>query len=297
MTDYSVQDSPRSRGLDDAAHASPLSPSEDVRTIALNRISWGAVFAGVVVSLVAHLILNMIGIGVGAATLEPAAGTSPDASTFSMGAGIWFAATGIIAALLGGYAAGRLAGQPKESSASWHGLTTWALTTLVVFWLLTTTIGGLIGGTFSTLTNALGNAAGGAGAIAETTGGDPIAAIQEAIPGLGGGEQPGAGTQAEAEAALPSEQEVVQVADTAADAVATAALFGAASLLLGAVAGWFGGRLGTIAPTMTMVRGGTRSPNTPAPGHSRTAGRVVENRAPSHSPANGGDPRDQGNRL
>jgi hypothetical protein len=109
----------------------------------------------------------MIGIGIGAATLEPATGDSPDASTFSIGAGIWFAVTGIIAALLGGFAAGHVAGQPKESSASCAWPDDLGLTTLVVFWLLRTTIGGLIGGTFSTLTNAIGNAAGGAGAIAD----------------------------------------------------------------------------------------------------------------------------------
>jgi len=46
----------------------------------------------------------------------------------------------------GGYAAGRLAGKPKESTAAWHGLTAWALTALVIFYLLTTTVGGLLGG-------------------------------------------------------------------------------------------------------------------------------------------------------
>ena len=195
MNDTALPDTPRNRGDHDAPHASPITPAEDARTIALNRVSWGAVFAGVVVSLVTHLILNMIGIGIGAATLEPGTGDSPQASTFSIGAGIWFAVTGIIAALLGGYAAGRLAGQPKESSAGWHGLTTWALTTLIVFWLLTTTIGGLIGGTFSTLTNAMGGVASTVGAAAQTTaevaaqeeGVDPFSAIQDAIQGVTGG--------------------------------------------------------------------------------------------------------------
>jgi len=38
-----------------------------------------------------------------------------------------------LAALAGGYTAGRLAGAPKESTAGWRGLTTWALTTLVIY--------------------------------------------------------------------------------------------------------------------------------------------------------------------
>jgi len=38
-----------------------------------------------------------------------------------------------LAALAGGYTTGRLAGAPKESTAGWRGLTTWALTTLVIY--------------------------------------------------------------------------------------------------------------------------------------------------------------------
>src|ERR671916_2118818 len=98
---------PRNLGDKDAPHMSPVTPSEDARTIMLNRISWGAVLAGVVVALVTQLILNLLGIGIGAATIDPMAGAgeNPSASTFSIGAGIWFAVAGILASLAGGYAA------------------------------------------------------------------------------------------------------------------------------------------------------------------------------------------------
>ena len=62
------------------------------------------------------------GLGAGASTLDPAGGESPSAATFSIGAGIWWTLSGIIAALAGGYAAGHLAGQPKQSSGGWHRL-------------------------------------------------------------------------------------------------------------------------------------------------------------------------------
>jgi hypothetical protein len=91
---------------------------------------------------------------------------------------------------------------------------------------------------------------------------------------------------------------VAEVAHTAADVVATAALFGAGSLLLGAVAGWFGGRLGTIAPTMTLPRGGSRGSGrstTTTTDETRVSGvRRVEARTTAHGPANGGDPRSAG---
>ena len=71
-------------------------------------------FAGVVVALVTQLILNLLGIGIGASTLDPTAGAAenPTATGFSIGAGIWWAVSGILASLAGGYAAGRLAGRP-----------------------------------------------------------------------------------------------------------------------------------------------------------------------------------------
>ena len=129
-------DTPRNRGDHDAPHLSPVTPAEDVRTIMLNKISWGAVLAGVVVALVTQLLLNMLGLGIGVATLDPGTGDNPSAATFSIGAGVWWTVSGIIAALVGGYAAGRLSGRPKEATAGWHGLTAWALTTLVIFYLL-----------------------------------------------------------------------------------------------------------------------------------------------------------------
>ena len=68
-------DMPRNRG-EREPHMSPLTPAEDARTIMINQVSWGAVLAGVVVALVTQLILNMIGIGIGASTLDPGAGAS-----------------------------------------------------------------------------------------------------------------------------------------------------------------------------------------------------------------------------
>ena len=147
-------DTPRARGDRDAPHVSPVTPDEDVRTILINRVSWGAVLAGVAVALAVQLILNLLGVGLGAASFDPAVNDNPSASTFSIGAGIWWSVSGILAALAGGYTAGRLAGQPKESSGAWHGFTAWAVTTLLIFYLLGSTIGSVIGSTFAVLGSA-----------------------------------------------------------------------------------------------------------------------------------------------
>jgi hypothetical protein len=193
-------DTPRNRGDYDAPHLSPVTPADEFRTVMINRISWGAVLAGVVVALVVQLLLNMLGVGVGAATLDPAAGNSPAASSLSMGAGIWFAVAGILAALAGGYTAGRLAGAAKESTASWHGLTAWAVSTLVVFYLLTTAMGGLIGGAYRGMASAIGGTGNVAGSAAQTAvqaavpnlsqATDPFSSIEQSIRSASGGNDP-----------------------------------------------------------------------------------------------------------
>jgi hypothetical protein len=166
MTDvYHQADTPRIR---DAPPTSPEISAEDGRTMRLSRISWGAVFAGVVVALATQLLLNLLGMGFGAAALNPGSGDSPSAMSFSIGAGIWFALSSILAALAGGYTAGKLAGVQNEATGSWHGLTTWALATLVVFYLLSSTLGGILGGAYRGMTNVLGGVASAASSTAQT---------------------------------------------------------------------------------------------------------------------------------
>ncbi len=125
-------------------------------TVLLNNVSWSAVFAGVAIALISQLLLNMLGIGVGIGQLDFNANNNPSASGLSIGAGIWWAISGIIAAGLGGYAAGRLSGVPEPTTTAWHGLTSWAVTTLFTVYLLTTAIGSVMGGAASVMGNASG---------------------------------------------------------------------------------------------------------------------------------------------
>ena len=225
MTDYS---NPAERVT---ATATPVTPAEDVRTIALNRVSWGAVLAGVVVALVVQLLLNMLGVGIGVATLDPGTGDNPAVSTFSIVAGIWYLVAGIIAAYAGGYIAGRLSGSSFGSTAALHGLTSWAVATLVVFYLLTTAIGGIIGGVFSGV-NGPGRAGRTAATAAQVaapglaTATDPFGAIERQLREAAGGNDPAAlrdAAVAAVRAALTGDQAQAQDArERAAQALARA---------------------------------------------------------------------------
>lgn len=297
---------PRSMGDADAPHYSPATPSEDARTININRVSWGAILAGVVIALVAQALLNLAGVGIGLATLDPGTGDNPGAKTFSIAAGAWWALSGIISAAAGGYAAGRLCGEPKESTCAWHGLTTWAATTLVVIYVASTAAGALLGGAIgavSSLASGTGNAASTimqSAVPAAASGASPLGDIEQQIRSAGGDPQALkdtavtsvrallTGDQAKAEAArqhaaealakaqnVPPDQARQQVAEyesqfkesaervkqqATATAEATAkagsrgALLATLALVLGALAGWFGGRAGAVDPTLTTSR-------------------------------------------
>jgi hypothetical protein len=314
MSDIHQPDTPRIR---DAPPTSPAIPAEDVRPATLSKISWGAVFAGAFLALATQLLLNLLGIGIGAGALNPGAGDSPSATSFSIGTGIWFALSSILAALAGGYAAGKLAGVANEETGSWHGLTTWALATLVVFYLLSSTLGGILGGAYRGMTNMLGGVAGAVSSTAQTAAQvagpsvsnmtDPFSSIEQslrsAIPGndpaalrdaaivairaiVTGDQQHAADARERAaqaiahaqnisvedarrqvqqyeqeyrQAANQTKQQAMQVADTAAKTVSAAAWLGFITLLLGAIAGWFGGRFGSVGPTLQTGPQGTRT--------------------------------------
>jgi hypothetical protein len=162
---------------------SDVSAADDVRTIMLNEISWGAIFGGAIIGLIAQLILNMVGLGVGLSTIDAAAGDSPNASTLSIGAGVWWVLSGIVAAALGGYIAGRLSGKPSHSTTAYHGLISWAVSMLVVVYLVSSAAGGLIGGAFNGATSVLGG-------VGKTVGGSVQTAVQAAAPSLNGMSDP-----------------------------------------------------------------------------------------------------------
>jgi hypothetical protein len=105
------------------------------------RLSWGAVLAGIIVALAAHIVLNLLGVGIGIAGAPR--GTS--AEWFGAGFATWWAVAGIIAAAIGGWVAGRTLGSADRNDGMIHGLLSWAGTTLVIAFMLASALGGAIG--------------------------------------------------------------------------------------------------------------------------------------------------------
>lgn len=129
------------------------------------RVSWQALFAGVVLAIAVQLLLTTLGVGVGLGLVSPNTGDAPDASSIGIGAGVWWFVSNLIALGIGGYAAW-LAGVIARFDGVLHGLITWGIATLFAFWLLTTALGGLLGGAFSAVGTTLAAAGSGIKAAA-----------------------------------------------------------------------------------------------------------------------------------
>jgi uncharacterized protein HemX len=138
----------------------------------MDRIRWGAVFAGLVTALSTLLLLSILGLAIGLTTFEQ----SDQLSNFGIGAGIWGAISTIVAFLLGGWVAASTAAVRGRSNALLNGAMVWAVAIPLIMYLLGSGVGSMI----NTATDA---AAAGATAVTEATNptaGDAATAVDTA---------------------------------------------------------------------------------------------------------------------
>lgn len=201
-----------------------ITAGEAIRTTLLNRVCWSAVFAGVALAFAVQVVLNLLGAGLGLASLDSYSGPGISLEQFSWTAALWWLVTGIIASFIGGFTAGRLVGEPKKSTACWHGLVSWATCILVIGFLLTTT--------------AAGNWSSMSGPV-QIVMDREVMSIRAAM-----------GAYIAPASATPDVSDVAATAQRpspiAVENIAMASLVSAIALMLGAAAAWFGGGVGTV---------------------------------------------------
>ncbi len=141
------------RVYDRNATAAPTTHAVAVRTGTHRRISWGAVFAGVVLALAIQLLLSMLGVGIGLGTIDPgqAGDGTPAASSLGIGAGVWWTVSYVVSLAVGGYVAARLAGVVLKGDGAIHGLLTWALALLFSAYLVSSALGSIMSTTFGAI--------------------------------------------------------------------------------------------------------------------------------------------------
>lgn len=148
----------------------------------LHRISWGAIIAGIVISMVVMLAFNMLGLSIGAATINPAVEADPVEPALATGAVIWLIGSTLISLFLGGYVAGYMSGSSDNTDGAIHGLVTWGVVTLITFALLTTSVGNVVNGVVNAASQAISTVG---SVVAETA--PEVAQAVDAQTGIAGG--------------------------------------------------------------------------------------------------------------
>src|SRR5215213_10283702 len=135
-----------------------------------SQVSWGAVFAGAVVAIAIGLMLNALGAGVGATTVDATTRGTPSASSLGIGGAIWILISNLIGLAAGGYVAARLSGTSDNTDGTLHGLAVWGTTFLISAALLGNLVAGIASTAVTGASNLLGGVAQGAGSAVSAVG-------------------------------------------------------------------------------------------------------------------------------
>ena len=108
------------------------------------RLSWGAIFAGLTAAVITQLLLTLLGVGIGAASVNPLQEQSPGEG-LGIGAMIWLFVSSIIAMYIGGRVAGRFSNATTRHDRMMHGVFTWAATTILSAVFLASALSSLLG--------------------------------------------------------------------------------------------------------------------------------------------------------
>jgi hypothetical protein len=119
---------------------------------AIRRVSWGAIFAGTAIAMALMVFFTTLGLGIGAASVDPLYDENP-VSGLPIASAIYIVVTQIVSLFVGGYIAARLAGIPRTPSALIHGAAVWAVSTLVLAYLASAGAGAAFGAATTVLKN------------------------------------------------------------------------------------------------------------------------------------------------
>jgi hypothetical protein len=218
----------------------------------INRVSWGALFAGFFFGFGIWMLLLALGAGIGFAAFDPR--DLGQWQGLGIGFGIWGVVSGIVAMFLAGWLAARLSQADSKPAGTLHGAALWGFMIVAGLWIATMAV-----------TRTAGAAAQAAGGAAEAAG---QATAQN--PDLQREAQQQAGqVQQQAE---QLKQRAVENKDEAAQAARTAGTAGSWAFflygLLTLAAAMLGGRAGVPKDRMIVAREETvptGPPLTPTP--------------------------------
>lgn len=177
-----------------------------------HHLHWGSILAGAAVAVVTGAMLNVLGLALGALAANPFGDAGDQARGITLAGGVWIAVSNMIGLALGGFVAARSAPYVDRDEGMLHGLTVWAVATLIAMVLVGASVMGAAG-------SLLGGAAREVAVAGATT--DLARAADAVAPDTRAG------------------------AEQVADAASGAAFWAFAAMLLGAAAALGGARIGS----------------------------------------------------
>ncbi len=167
------------------SQAVPVAVSANTYVSSTRALSWGAIFAGSVAALSAHLLLTLFSLGIGLQTAQPMTNDNV-AADITVAAGISWTVSALISLWIGGWVAARFADVANHKVGRLHGFVVWSLATVVTFASFTLGAGALATGAAKLAGKTLsvaGMASGAAVGAAAPAAGD---AFQQFTQGNGG---------------------------------------------------------------------------------------------------------------
>lgn len=134
--------------------ASSLPAFDDAPPVesALSAVSWSAIIAGAVSAAALTVVLMFLGSGLGLTMVSPWGNQGAGVTTFAVSAAIWMIVIQWLSSALGGYMTGRLrtkwVGVHTDETFfrdTAHGLLAWALATLIVVCMATSSLTSAVG--------------------------------------------------------------------------------------------------------------------------------------------------------
>ncbi len=105
-------------------------------------VSWPAIIAGALVAVTIGAMLNLLGVAIGAAALNPFDLSRGEAEGFGAGAGVWIALVNAVALFIGGAVASRAAKFPDHHRGVLNGLAVWAVAFVIAILVAGSTAAG-----------------------------------------------------------------------------------------------------------------------------------------------------------
>lgn len=106
-----------------------------------DRVRWGPIFAGIVVSITAQLLFSALGASIGLT----AGATGAEVGAVSLGVGVWAIISLFVSLFLGSYVMASACGPMNNKTALLNAVILWSTTLVISAWLLASGVSGTFG--------------------------------------------------------------------------------------------------------------------------------------------------------